>query len=49
MALRQDLLEGVDSSAVLAWMDNYCRAHPLETIVVGATALRRELEGKRGQ
>jgi hypothetical protein len=27
-----NLLNGVDGNAVWAWMDNYCRAHPLVSI-----------------
>jgi hypothetical protein len=26
-------LNGTDAYAVLAWMDNYCRAHPLDRIM----------------
>ncbi|TAM51220.1 MAG: hypothetical protein EPN57_18375 [Paraburkholderia sp.] len=38
-ALDRDLLDGLDSNAVLGWMDNYCRAHPLDQIADGATSL----------
>ena len=38
-ALDRDLLGGLDSEAVMGWMDNYCRAHPLDQIAVGATRL----------
>jgi hypothetical protein len=38
-ALDRDLLDGLDSEAILGWMDNYCRAHPLDKIAVGATRL----------
>ena len=27
-------LEGLDSDAVLYWLDNYCRSHPLEKFTV---------------
>lgn len=27
-----DPLNGVDGEAIWAWMDNYCKAHPLENI-----------------
>jgi hypothetical protein len=27
-------LEGLDSDAVLYWIDNYCRSHPLERVTV---------------
>jgi hypothetical protein len=33
-----DPLEGVDAYAVWAWVDNYCRAHPLEIIANAAKA-----------
>lgn len=38
-----DLLETVDQASVSAWVDNYCRAHPLETQIDAAWALEREL------
>jgi hypothetical protein len=31
-------LQGVDANAVLAWMDNYCQAHPLENVGSAAGA-----------
>jgi hypothetical protein len=31
-----DPLRGVDSPGLKAWVDNYCRAHPLERIVDAA-------------
>ena len=30
--MQTDPLNGVDAFAVWAWIDNYCRAHPLDTI-----------------
>jgi hypothetical protein len=33
----------IDGPAVWAWVDNYCRSNPLETIQVAAMALVREL------
>jgi hypothetical protein len=37
---RQDVnpLLGVDAQGVLAWIDNYCRDHPLEMVVDAANA-----------
>ena len=29
-----------------SWMDNYCKAHPLDTVQVAAFKLVRELEAK---
>lgn len=34
----EDPLNGVDSDAVWAWMDNYCRADPLDSIGKAAGA-----------
>jgi hypothetical protein len=30
---KMDPLSGVDAEAVWAWVDNFCRAHPLEKVV----------------
>jgi hypothetical protein len=38
----QDPLHEVGTAAVDAWMDNYCRAHPLEAIVDAAEAFVHE-------
>jgi hypothetical protein len=35
----------VDYAALMAWMDNYCKAHPLDTVQVAALSVR-ELEAK---
>ena len=32
----------------IAWMDNYCRAHPLKTVIEGAVDLYAELVMKQG-
>jgi hypothetical protein len=37
-----DPLNGLDGDAVWAWMDNYCRAHPLVPIDNAAAAFVRE-------
>jgi hypothetical protein len=31
-------LDGMDAEGILAWIDNYCRAHPIERIVEAAGA-----------
>jgi hypothetical protein len=36
----------VDYAALMAWMVNYCKAHPLDTVQVAAFKLVRELEAK---
>jgi len=33
-----DPLNGVDAQAVWGWTDNYCQAHPLETIALAGAA-----------
>ena len=38
-----DFLKGNDADGVYAWMDNYCRAHPLDSLPVAAAPLIREL------
>jgi hypothetical protein len=38
-----DLLANVDNPSVAAWIDNYCAANPLDSIVTAAFRLRDEL------
>jgi hypothetical protein len=38
-----DFLQGLDINAAKAWMDNYCRAKPLDTLTVAMVALMQEL------
>jgi hypothetical protein len=38
----------IDANAINAWMDNYCNAHPLETIVGALSVLLAELKVKTG-
>jgi hypothetical protein len=40
-----DPMKGLDTEAVWAWMDNYCRAHPLATVSKAAGAF---VEGHPG-
>jgi hypothetical protein len=35
-----DPLRGVDDQAVWAWVDNYCRDHPLNPLVMAVAAFR---------
>jgi hypothetical protein len=38
-----DILKGPDAAAIEGWMDNYCRQHPLDTMVKAASDLSVEL------
>ena len=38
-----DILAGADAQAIYGWVDNYCRAHPLDRVFDGAVALVSEL------
>jgi hypothetical protein len=38
-----NLTHGVDGTGLVAWMDNYCAAHPLNMIETGALNLYQEL------
>jgi hypothetical protein len=29
---KADMLQGVDAQALLSWLDNYCRANPLDNL-----------------
>lgn len=33
-----DPMHGVDAEGVFGWIDNYCRAHPIEQIVTASAA-----------
>jgi hypothetical protein len=39
----EDQLRVTDAKAMSVWLDNYCQAHPLDTIAVASQALVREL------
>jgi hypothetical protein len=41
-----DFLKGRDFDSVVAWMDNYRTAHPLDEIATGAIALLAELRSR---
>jgi hypothetical protein len=36
-------LKFTDSAAIDAWLDQYCAAHPLETLLVASRQLAKEL------
>lgn len=36
----------VNATAVLGWVDNYCRANPLDTLMTATLKLIRELEAR---
>jgi hypothetical protein len=40
---RKDALKNTDAAAVYLWMDNYCRANPLQILATAAGILAREL------
>jgi hypothetical protein len=44
-----DVLRDVDGDSVLLWMDNYCKAHPLDKVATGAATLFIELRGRMHQ
>ena len=43
---QDDPLLGTDFDGLVAWIDNYCRSHPLEPIVTAATRLMDELRAR---
>ena len=45
-ALNRDFLDGLDSEAVFAWIDGYCRAHPLARVADAANRLLEERSRK---
>ena len=40
------MLKGTDVEALLSWIDNYCRSHPLETLPTAAVNLAVELNAR---
>jgi hypothetical protein len=38
-----DILQGADDIALIAWIGNYCRQHPLDTVAIATLKLIREL------
>jgi hypothetical protein len=43
-----DFLSHTDADGVIAWVDNYCRQHPLDHIVEAASKLATELDKSVG-
>ena len=41
-----DLLANVDGPSVKLWVDNYCRANPLDDLVKASYSLERELASR---
>jgi hypothetical protein len=48
-ATTPDVTKDTDINGVLAWIDNYCGAHPLNQISTATVALVRELYQRAGQ
>jgi hypothetical protein len=46
---RPEIFRDVDPPAIWVWVDNYCRAHPLELVTEAAVALVEELLSRAGQ
>jgi hypothetical protein len=49
MGTRKDFLAGFDIGAVFAWLDNSCRANPLQPFTASLNALVRERVGAASQ
>lgn len=47
VASGRDSLEGSDNATLFAWMDAYCRSHPLKDAAAGGRALLEEAQAKR--
>jgi hypothetical protein len=41
-----DALVGADFQGLVGWIDNYCRANPLDPLVIAAWKLFRELQSR---
>jgi hypothetical protein len=41
-----DLLFGLDQKGVAAWLDQYCKAQPLDDMMTASDALVKELEAR---
>jgi hypothetical protein len=44
----EDVSKGTNNAGLLAWLDNYCRANPLDTISRATDALVLELLKRSG-
>lgn len=45
---REDILDGVSGESLTLWVDNYCRANPLEDTFSAGILLFMELEKQKG-
>lgn len=43
MVSDKNFLKGTDNASLLLWMDNYCKANPLENVAYGGASLAGEL------
>lgn len=43
----KDLLRGTDNDSIQLWVDNYCRANPLDDVIAAGHALAVELIRKK--
>jgi hypothetical protein len=41
---KKDIAAGIDYNGTVAWVDNYCREHPLDSLVSGVEALIQHLK-----
>jgi hypothetical protein len=41
-----DALLGTDFDGLMGWIDNYCRANPLQSIAIAGTVLMRQLQSR---
>jgi hypothetical protein len=48
-ATAPDIAGGIDTNGVLAWIDNYCTTHPLDSIATATIELVSELSKRAGQ
>lgn len=42
-----DIMQGTDAEGIFAWVDNYCAAHPLNSISQAALDLATDLRSKQ--
>jgi hypothetical protein len=42
-----DIANGIDSNGLFAWIENYCAAHPLDTIAAATIALITDLSKRQ--
>ena len=45
-SLMPDFLTGKDANGIEIWIDNYCRANPLASIITAAVDLRNKLQSE---